>query len=359
MNLISTSAKPGYPARRTRVADAGSRARSRRTTFAALGLAFLLSGCAGSGGNSPSAIAPQGRPPSTPTPVPAPAAPAVVAPLTGAAWSGDPRQAGRGSVVAVVAADGRSSPAGLASADVVWQQLDGTAGTRFLAVFQSQYPSSVSPVGDVRASDVVTLQALRPAVLFSTAYPMVEKALHSVGVVPLSPAAAGPAYAGTAVDVARAAAVGPLPATPPGLLPFAGIGEQLAATGVNPARTMAFAAPGAGTQQWQYDARTARWLTSSPLTGAVSVANVLVLNVDYRPTTRRHADGTPIMAPRVLGRGSCTAFSEGTTAPCTWVKGDASMFPSFTDVSGVPLRLQRGPTWLLLAPAGSRVTGTP
>jgi hypothetical protein len=279
-------------------------------------------------------------------------------------WAGDARAVDQGALVAVLAGHPSGpAPTGLSGADLVWQEVDGSAGLRMLAVFQSHRSGSTGPLGDLRGPDVPLLKVLHPGVLYDTTFPQVLSTARSAGLVDVPPsggtaAAYGTTTGGRSVDLARAASLATLPNVPSGFLTYAASpSDELASLGVTPVRSATVDIAGASAQRWTYDAGGRRWLLQSASTGSVAAANVVVQTVTYRATSRKHPDGSPVLAPRVLGRGNCSVLSRGLQAPCLWSKTSDTATPVYTDQSNVPLRFEPGPTWVLLVPDNSRVQG--
>ena len=76
-----------------------------------------------------------------------------------------------------------------------------------------------------------------------------------------------------------------------------------------------------------------------------------------------HRYGQTTQSARVIGRGQATVFSGkapggsgGSAASGTWVKPGLAALTNYLDSGGVPLDFAPGPTWIVLAPAGTRIS---
>ncbi len=152
----------------------------------------LLTACgAGFGDDDPLTDQPAVIAPSE-LPVPVASAPRVGAAGTVNALTGEPVPDGR--VLAVVLDDSPAArpQAGLAQADVVYLEEAEDGATRLLALFQTEVPTRVGPVGPARAGDVALLGPHGAVALaFTDAAPDVEAQLSAADLQPVS-LAAGP-----------------------------------------------------------------------------------------------------------------------------------------------------------------------
>lgn len=269
------------------------------------------------------------------------------------------------AALAVAVGDGGPGrqPEGLSAADVVVEELDGGAHHRLLAIFQSRTATRVAPVSDLRLTDIQLLQVLHPVLVFQAAPAAVLDAARAARLSELSPNGTGSsAYttspAGLVADVAalmaRATATR---STSEGFLTFASEGQPLARQGVSTALTAKVDVPGTTSQTWTYNVGTDRWRGVADEFGSFDAANLVVQFVDYRTLGKKHADGVPIRAAKVSGRGRCVAFSSGLRSDCGWVKPGAEAVTVYSDGTGVPLRFSPGPTWIVLVP-GEAVVGS-
>ena len=92
----------------------------------------------------------------------------------------------------------------------------------------------------------------------------------------------------------------------------------------------------------------------------VGVANVVVQTVPYKQVGGRHA-GTAVESAHVIGKGTVEVFSgsaggSGTAAPGTWSKPHLNQLTNYMDGNDFPMAFQPGPTWVIFAPKGTKVS---
>ncbi len=83
--------------------------------------------------------------------------------------------------------------------------------------------------------------------------------------------------------------------------------------------------------------------------------------MSYKQVYLSHRYGTTAPSPVVLGTGPARVFSSGkdggTSATGSWAKRGIANFPAYLDSSGYPMTFAPGPTWIVLAPPGTRTEG--
>ena len=286
------------------------------------------------------------------------------APLTGLPATGA-RAAGR-PAVAVPLSGGQ--PQGLGSADVVYEEL--TSPPRYIAVFQSRGDASVGPVGQTRPTDGQALSVLHPLAAYDGGTPSFIRVLDESAVVDVGyashpslyhPAAQGPTVStGQVQQAARDTA-------PPQLFTYqgSGVGDApgFASTGAWRASVLRVTAPGQATQVWKYGARTHGWRQTAG-GPPVRVANVVVQDVPYKTVFLSHKFGLTTSSARVVGSGSAlivsgagtAAGNSGTAVKGTWSKMGLRSVTAYLDARNTPIGFQRGTTWVILAPPGTRAS---
>jgi Protein of unknown function (DUF3048) C-terminal domain/Protein of unknown function (DUF3048) N-terminal domain len=286
------------------------------------------------------------------------------APLTGLPATGA-RAAGR-PAVAVPLSGGQ--PQGLGSADVVYEEL--TSPPRYIAVFQSRGDASVGPVGQTRPADGQALSVLHPLAAYDGGTPSFIRVLDESAVVDVGyashpslyhPAAQGPTVStGQVQQAARDTA-------PPQLFTYQGSGvgdaPRFASTGARRASVLRVSAPGQATQVWTYGARTHGWRQTAG-GPPVRVANVVVQDVPYKTVFLSRKYGLTTSSARVVGSGSAlivsgagtAAGSSGTAVQGTWSKMGLRSVTAYLDARNTPIGFQRGTTWVILAPPGTRAS---
>lgn len=251
---------------------------------------------------------------------------------------------------------------GLAEADVVYVEPVEGGLTRLAAVYSSQLPSVVGPVRSARETDAELLAQYGDATLaFSGAAPPVLEALRAAPMTVVTEQSQPGAYYR---DSAR---VRPhnLFVRPPRLP----MGE-----GAGPSRVFQFGVAPAGgreTAEHTVDYRAAsyrlrwsqeqgRWLVSlngSPLVssgaGQVGAATVVIQQVRIEQG-RGVRDSTGALSPfaRTVGQGEATVLRDGLAFRGKWSRPSAAEGTRFTTDTGEPLRLARGPVWVLLVGRG-------
>ena len=95
----------------------------------------------------------------------------------------------------------------------------------------------------------------------------------------------------------------------------------------------------------------------------MSVANLIVQIVAFKTVSVSRRYGQTASSARVLGTGPVTVFSGsapghsgGTAAAGLWRKPGLANLTDYLDSADVPMNFVPGPTWILLAPAGTRTS---
>lgn len=285
-----------------------------------------------------------------------------LAPLTGLPATGS-RAAGR-PAVAVSLSGGQ--PQGLGSADVVYEEL--SSPPRYIAVFQSRRDAAVGPVGQTRPTDAQALSVLHPLTAYDGGTPSFIRVLDQSAAVDVGyashpslyhPAAQGPTVSTAQVQQAAR------DTAPPQLFTYQGsrVGDaaSFAAAGAWRTTTLRITTPGQATRVWSFDARAHSWrqVAGGP---PVRVANVVVQDVPYKTVYLSRKYGLTTSSARVVGSGSALILSEtgdtpgssGTAVKGTWSKPGLRDVTAYLDRSNTPVGFQRGSTWVILAPPGTR-----
>jgi hypothetical protein len=267
---------------------------------------------------------------------------------------------------AVALALSGSDPHGLSSADIVYQEF--AAPVRYIAVFQSKEATGVGPLTSTQPTDGQALSVLRALFGYDGSTPVFTKELAHTQVTNLGMtthrslySATGRGVSASTRTVQRAARGG---GAPPQIFFFRGEGGQqsrvLATAHLSRPAAAKVTVPGYGTESWVYDSKTGRWA----LTGGgpkVGVANVVVQKVPYKQAVVSHSAGTTVPSARLIGRGTVEVLSgsaggSGTAAPGTWSKPHLNQLTNYIDDNGFPMAFQPGPTWVIFAPKGTKVS---
>lgn len=332
------------------------------------GAVAALAGCSGSGGSpSPAdtrpaaATAPADRVGSTsgtarPT---SSAGTGSVAPLTGLAVTAAVAQ--RPAVAVDVSGP---DPMGLGSADVVFVEM--TSAPRYLAVFQSDEASMVGPVASTDPMDGQALSVLHPLIGYDGGTSAFISALHATKVIDDGYAGHASLYSaasgGLTVSTAALAVAGKSDGPPPPLFSYRAPGESLASAQESHPTSVRVEIPGQPTQQWSFDSRADRWVQTAG-GPRVSVANLVVQIVAFKTVYLSRKFGQTLPSARVFGTGAATVFSGstpgqagGTAATGIWRKPGLATVTNYLDAADTPMNFEPGPTWIVLAPAGTRIS---
>jgi hypothetical protein len=334
------------------------------------GVVTVLAGCSAAGHSSPTASA---RPAavssaasvetgSTATANPTASASAsagTVAPLTGLSVTA--AVALRPAVAVAVAG---SDPVGLSSADLVFQEM--TVPVRYLAVFQSDEASKVGMVTSTIPSDGQALSVLHPLTSYDGGTSSFISVLDGTKIIDDGYAGHASLYSagsdGLTVSAAALAAAGSSDAPPPALFFYRPPSEPLATGHETHPTSVQVEVPGQPVERWDFDARADRWveMAGGP---RVSVANLIVQIVSFKTVYLSRKYGQITQSARVVGTGQTVVFSGtapggegGTAAAGTWTKPGLAAVTNYFDAAHLPMDFAPGPTWIVLAPAGTRTS---
>jgi hypothetical protein len=336
---------------------------------AAVAAAIGLAGCVSSVANPVGAGHPAaGGQASHPAPAAAAASKATIAPLTGLPAS---EQAASRPAIALVIAGSR--PQGVGSADVVFEEIT-TPARRYIAVFQSRQASRVGPITSTRPVDGKAVSVLHPLFGYDGGTPGFLEVLHLARVTDLGylghPGLYRTSTGGVTASTAAIwrAAKDSTDTPPPEIYLYRGTdpgsSRQLASIQVRSVTLVRVRIPGGGTQTWRFDPAADRWAE----TGGgprVAVSNLIIQSVAYKQVFLSRRDGITAPSAKVIGTGrvlvvtgnadSSAAGHDGLAAPGTWSKSSAGAVTSYLDSQGIPMALQPGHTWVILAPPGAAV----
>jgi hypothetical protein len=289
------------------------------------------------------------------------AAAGPLAPLTGLPVSDSVAQ--RPAVAVAVAGP---DPVGLGAADVVFEEM--AAPVRYLAVFQSGEAGKVGPVASTRPTDGQVLSVLHPLTSYYGGTSAFISVLDATKIIDDGYAthasfySAGPS--GLTVSTAAVTAGSSGDAPPPGLFSYRAPGAALASVKEAHPTSVRIEVGGQQAQQWSFDAATDRWVQTSG-GPRVSVANLVVQIVPFKTVYLSRKYGQTTQSARVVGTGAVTVFSGttpggagGTEAAGIWFKPGLAGVTNFFDAAKVPMSFGAGPTWVVLAPAGTRTSQT-
>ncbi len=257
----------------------------------------------------------------------------------------------------------RRNHSGLAVADIVFEELVGSQITRFVAIFHSTGSDTVGPIRSGRQQDVDIVASYNlPLFAWSGGNRGVTQLMRETQfLVDLNAAFAGGYYRGSGSapnnlynnterlwEQTPEGHPGPPPTQFDYLRPEETFpGEPIAGFDLD---------VGQIDIQWEWDAETGRWLRSQEggphldaVHGRIGAANVIVMAVDYVPST------IDARNPRALtvDRGAAFVFSDGKVIEGEWLRGDRLEPIGLFTKDGQPIKLNPGNTWVELPEEGN------
>jgi len=255
-------------------------------------------------------------------------------------------------VVDVGVLSGGAGLRGVGQADLVYQEFDNPGISRLIAAFQSQ-DAMVGPVAATAPVDarVVALMAM-PILGFNGGPTGFVKQVGPTVATPRSTATFATLYvhSGSLVYVSTAtlrASAPKAPAAPQGLLDFGGP-TVAAATGAASVRHVTVTVPGQAPIYWSYDGTG--WVGP----GGVTVTNLVVQDVPYKALTS--SKDPTVHTAELIGSGAAMLFGGGYGAAVTWSRPQPLKITNYFDSRTLGVALMPGRTWIILAPAGTKVT---
>jgi len=255
-------------------------------------------------------------------------------------------------------------PHGLTSADVVLEEF--ASPVRYIAIYQSRQASNVGPIAPTQPTDRAALAVLHPLVGYhGAASNYFIKLLDKTKITDVSFSRAAALYATTATGLTTSTrailrrAAGD--AAPQPLFYYRGVGDTLASSGESRRSSVSVTVPGFPVQNWTFDQHADQWkLTHGG--PAVTVANLVIQTVPYKQLNISPRHGVVVPSAEITGTGQAQVFSGGgrggrggTVAAGTWSKPRIKDLTNYFDSHGSPMAFQPGPTWIILAPPGTRV----
>lgn len=260
--------------------------------------------------------------------------------------------------------------AGLADADIVFEEMVEGGLTRLIAVYHSADPETVGPVRSARSTDLSLLPELdRPLFAWSGANPTFAAAVEAADLDDVGANAAPDAYeraddrsspynlfadTGALRDAAEDTGT-----VPPMLFTYRAEGEALAGPEVADAAGYRTAAGGDLSTEivWEWDEQSDVWVRSQDGTAQVDVddtpitaTNVIIRSTPYGDSGVRDSTGAVVPEAEAVGEGDVILLSGGQSLPGRWQKPAEDAPTTYTDLDGNPLRLQPGQTWIEVLP---------
>ncbi len=255
---------------------------------------------------------------------------------------------------------------GIDQADVVYEEF--TEGiTRFVVVFQSADAPQVGPVRSVRPADPNIIKPLGGPLVFSGGSPAVLNVVKGSGITQVTEndtatlkrragrKAPQNLFSTTDLLFAKAGAGAP----PPAFAAFLAPGDGAAPAGGTPATNVRLAAAPGVTATYVWSPGAKLWSRSTDgkphmLEGGAQISPRNII-VQFTPYSGFPAD-QKVKFPEVIGSGDALVFVNGAQVKATWNKASAAAVTTYTDLSGKPIVLGAGQTWVHLQAPGSAVT---
>ncbi|HYN95976.1 MAG TPA: DUF3048 domain-containing protein [Pilimelia sp.] len=329
------------------------------TVRAALGAAVLaaLTGLTAGCSEPPPPAATDVIDPGSPAPRPTPTPSQPPAPLSGAPVASEAVVA-RAAVAVPIRVTADTTPAGLAAADLIYQEYAESDSLHLTAVFHSRDAGKVGPVAEIRPVDVRTLAVLRPVVGYAGGPKNFLAQLTDSGLRGATPGQRRSAFPAGHASTAALRALAPAGGVgPPAIFDYATPGTPLASQGTAPASQLTVAAPGRPAQVWRYDAATSTW-RGRVGKSTVAAASVIVLTMEYRTLTVRKPARREMPGAKVFGGGAATVVSGPVGAKANWRKPGQEAVCHVTDLAGDQVHPLPGTTWVVYAPSKAKVTVT-
>jgi hypothetical protein len=256
--------------------------------------------------------------------------------------------------------------AGLASADVVYEQITEGDITRFIALFNSKIPDVVGPIRSVRVMDADVVSPLGGIFAYSGGVPETVDLINAAPVNAVDENKAGSAMFRDNNKVAPhnlygrgpgLLALGGKPVPIPPLFEYVSHDAKFSGEGV---ASVNVGFPSGYSVDYTYDPAFNTWRRS--MSGAafvdtsgapVAPTNVVVQFVGCC------VDGFEGARYQTVGQGEAWVFSNGQLVKGTWQRSDRTQVTKFLDANGQPIKLTPGRTWVEFAPTGTPVNVVP
>jgi hypothetical protein len=262
--------------------------------------------------------------------------------------------------------------AGLDAADIVFEAVVEGGQTRFLALFQSADSDNVGPVRSVRPSDPAIVSPFGGIVAYSGGIQRFVDAMKATGLKNFDETTAGSAfhrrtdrvaphnlYTSTSALYAKVSGGAP----PPSFATFLKPGQAFSPPGATPVTHITLAVGSSTTADYDWDASSGTWkrfTDGKPHTveggGQLAATTVIVEYVPYEETGEVDTTGAPVSEGKVVGTGDAVVFANGMMVKARWSKPNATAMTTWTDLSGQPLAIPPGHTWVELPNVGAALT---
>ena len=312
-----------------------------------------------------------GLDPGTPTMPPLPD-PAPSWPLTGLPIAAN-TTSGPALCIKIENAEQARPQLGLDSADIVFEEVVEGGITRFMAVFQSTFPTQVEPVRSIRPMDPPIATPFGCALIFYGGQGQFVNAAKQTGLKLIyvdrgnngfsrDPKRGAPHNVlGDMKNFLNQANSAKLKA-PPAMFNYPDLGQ--AASVVNGGKwtkKLDLKMSYVSNPHWTWNSSNGLWYRYEFDKPAmlqdgkqITATNVVALSVSIYNTVYKDPAGNPVPETKIVGSGTGTLASAGRTLPIRWYKTSDTEQIVLADASGNPITLVPGNTWVELVPT----TGT-
>ncbi|ACZ29491.1 conserved hypothetical protein [Xylanimonas cellulosilytica DSM 15894] len=261
---------------------------------------------------------------------------------------------------------------GLEYADIVWEEVVEGGITRFVAIYHSQLPETVSPVRSARPMDPAIVAPLGGILAYSGAQPQFIDAINAAGIQSVIMDAGHPGFARDRSRRAPHNVVGTLQTfldqaaadravPPPAQFVYAEDPGQGTATVSGTAAGQVAVTMSRGQRSvWDWNAERGVYELSNGATPSVSTSgarhsanNVLLIGAQMHNTPWLDPAGTPVPETVLVGSGEGLLASGGKSVPVTWSKESTAALLVITDADGAEVQLEPGTTWVHAVPVNS------
>ncbi|MGH8970613.1 MAG: DUF3048 domain-containing protein [Actinomycetes bacterium] len=323
----------------------------RRSVVSVAAAALALTAC---GGSDESPKAADKAPDSSSPPEP------VRQPFTGEMVDVVPK--GGSLTVKIDNTDAAQPQAGLAGADLVFEELVEGGITRLAAVFYGTKPEQVGPVRSMRTSDIGIVAPTRGMLAASGAASRPARAIKAADIPTATPGKAGFSRDGQRrapynLMLKPSELQGRLEKLPPPPDYFVWAEPDATAPTGKPAKKVSVKFSPFHTTDWTFRAG-AGWTRQQELAGKrpFPVTNLLALSVKVRDAGYRDVAGNPVPETVLEGSGKAWLFREGKVVTARWSKQEPAAQLELTGADGAPLPLPVGRTWVELVPTTGGVS---
>ena len=249
---------------------------------------------------------------------------------------------------------------GLASADVIYQELVEGGETRLAAVFSTKMPSYVGPIRSTRQTDIELLgQYGRVSLVYSGAARAMLRVVRQSNLVDARWDAVPSAYTearGRKAPYRVHASLPKIVARKPGAL-AKDVGFRFGdlRSPSKPAKTVVV--------HWQfvkstarYSAATKRWTIYFGDRRQVEVDNLIVQYVGFKNSNARDAAGNPVPVSFTMGSGRVEVFRDGKAVKGVWHRQHMKSRTTMLDGNKRLIHLKRGTTFVMLLPKNRTIS---